>query len=239
MPITAADETSHQPSGRPAWHESWGVEAFLADGSLGLRMEFVLWPDQNRSAFSMLLVRRDAPVVWLNESEAPLPTAGLEVRASGLWMAFVPQVPLDHFTADLEAFALELDHPDDALGDGYGRRVPVACELEWLHTSTDLAHAAPIGEPIGEGGGYRLPGRVLGDFQIGHEDLEIDGWGWRTHTWGEQAPTDPWRGRSNDGDWALGDDLGLVIGWGWGLHHQQHRLVETERGLGWRSELAR
>ena len=235
MALSAADEAPHPPSGRPSWHESWAVEAFQADGSLGLRMEFVLWPDQNRSGFSMLLVRPDAPVVWLNESEAPLPNHGLEVRASGLWMAFVPQVPLDHFTADLEAFALELDHPDDALGDGYGRRVPVAGEMEWLHTPHDLTH----GSAVTDGNGYRVPGRVLGDFQVGHEDLEITGWGWRTHTWGETAVTDPWRGRGRAGDWSLSDDLGLVIGWGWGLNGQQHRLVETEAGIGWRSELAR
>lgn len=205
------------------------VEVITEDAAVGIRMELRVQPDQNRSQFSTLLVRAEQPVVWLEETEAPLPNPGLELRASGLWMEFIAQDPLHHFTADLEAFALELDDPADAVGTGYGRRVPVACELEWQ------TRADP--EPIV--GGYRVPCFVLGDFQVGHETLEIDGWGWRSHTWGENVPVDPFRGRVHGElspeSFELDPALGLVVGWGHGLDGEVHRVVETTTGLAWTS----
>lgn len=223
-------EQAQRPSGRPAWYESWVVEVVTDDGAIAIRMELRVRPDQNRSQFSTLLVRRDKPVVWINESEAPLPNPGMELRASGLWMEFIAQDPLQHFTADLEAFALELEDPADAAGTGYGIRVPVACELEWQ------TRADP--EPVV--GGYRVPCFVMGDFQIGHEDLQIDGWGWRSHTWGEAIPVDVFRGRLTGEltpeSFSADPGLGLVMGWGHGLDGEIHRVVETTNGMGWRSE---
>jgi len=230
-PIGPEFDRPQRPSGRPAWYESWVVECVTDAADVGIRMELRVRPDQNRSQFHMLLIRPGERLVWLDESEAPLPNPGLEVRASGLWMEFNPQVALEHFTADLEAFALALDDPLDAAGDGYGHRVPVACELEWQQR----------GDPVVVPGGYKVPAFVMGDFQIGHEDLQIDGWGWRSHTWGEDIPIDPFRGREFGSDPQAGDDwdhdasVGLVIGWGLGLDGEHLRLVESNTGIGWRT----
>ena len=66
----------------------------------------------------------------------PRPTAGLEIRADGLWASLLCETAFEHWSLGLEAFGLRLD--DDAVGDDppawadlVGERLPVGFDLEW------------------------------------------------------------------------------------------------------------
>jgi hypothetical protein len=106
------------------------------------------------------LARPGHDLVVLAEPDAPPPRAGLEVRASGLWADAIEEEPGERWTIGLEAFALAVDHPDDAVG----RRVPLGYDLEWERTGPAV--------------GGRVPAHVHGEVLVEDEviDLDADGW---------------------------------------------------------------
>ena len=145
------------------WAESWYGDFAAPDGSLGGYAQLTLWPNLGRSWFWSALVGADRQPVYLVETDAPLPRPStLELRAPGLWTEFIEQIPDEHFTVDLEAFAVALDDPEEVFGLGWGDRVPYGLELEWEAEagSLDVVH-----------------GQVL----VGDEVIELDGRGRRFH----------------------------------------------------------
>ena len=66
----------------------------------------------------------------------------------GVWLSVVCETPGEHWSLGMEAFALEVDDPDDELG----HRVPLGFDLEW-----------------------EAPGRVHGEVLIDDERHEVDG----------------------------------------------------------------
>ena len=90
----------------------------------------------------------------MRDHDVPPPRQGLEIRAEGLWCELFCETPGDHWTCGLEAFAVRLDTPDDALraGGEIGERVPVGLDLEW-----------------------EAPEIVHGDVLVGREQWTIDG----------------------------------------------------------------
>jgi hypothetical protein len=106
------------------------------------------------------VVRPGRDLVVLSEPDAPRPRAGMEVRAPGLWADAIEEEPGDRWTIGLEAFALAVDHPDDAMG----RRVPLGFDLEWERTGPDSAG--------------RAPARVHGEVLVEDDALELDAEGW-------------------------------------------------------------
>lgn len=98
---------------------------------------------------------RHAVVLW--EPEAPVPRPGsLELRSSGLWVDAVCEEADARWTIGVEAFALEVDDPDDVVGV----RIPLGFDLEWERTGPD------------EGG--RVPARVTGEVLVGDAALGLD-----------------------------------------------------------------
>ena len=167
------------------WAESWYCDFAAPDGSLGGYAQLTLWPNLGRSWFWSALVGPDRQPVYLVEADAPLPRPStLELRAPGLWTEFIEQIPGEHFTVDLEAFAVALDDPEEVFERGWGHRVPYGLELEWeaVVGSTDNVH-----------------GLVL----VGDESLELDGHGRRFHWQGLPA----WWER----EWVNGPIDGLLV----------------------------
>lgn len=167
------------------WAESWYGDFAASDGSLGGYAQLTLWPNLGRSWFWSTLVGADRQPVYLVETDAPLPRPStLELRAPGLWTEFIEQIPDEHFTVDLEAFAVALDDPEEVFDRGWGERVPYGLELEWEAEpgSLDVVH-----------------GQVL----VGDEAIELDGRGRRFHWEGLPA----WWDR----EWTNGPTDGLVI----------------------------
>jgi hypothetical protein len=72
-------------------------------------------------------VTHDGRLLVIRDDGIPRPRAGaLDIRADGLWLSLVDEGD-GRWTLGLEAFALEVDDPDDERGT----RVPLGLDVEW------------------------------------------------------------------------------------------------------------
>jgi hypothetical protein len=132
------------------------------------------------------------PLVTVVEPDVALPASGrsLEVRAQGLWADHNCETPFEHWSYGLEAFAVRLDRPEDALDDGRGERVGLGYDLEW-EAPSGQSPSRPSAVLDG-GEGYRQAGRVHGEILIGADTYELEASGVRSHWWGTRSwPPDP------------------------------------------------
>jgi hypothetical protein len=111
----------------------------------------------------------------------PRPTAGLEIRADGLWASLLCETPFEHWSLGLEAFGLRLDL--DAVGDDppaysdlVGERLPVGFDLEWELTGPPA--------PLIDGRGYRQTGTLFGELLVLRDRIEVEATCTREHAWG-------------------------------------------------------
>lgn len=179
MPAALAeDEFRHEPGPDLLWNESWYLDFFNDDGSLGGYVRMGLYPNLGVTWYWACLVGMDRPLVTVIEHEAPLPPEpGLELRCSGLWAEVIPQIPLEHMTVGLEAFGVGMDDPSDVYGSGWGDRTPLGFDLEW-ETDGGTFSWGEIADR------YEIPCRVHGEILVGTEVIDFDGWGQRDHSWG-------------------------------------------------------
>ena len=107
------------------------------------RLRLECYPNQKTAWFWTYLVlpTLTGPVV-VRDHEVPLPRQGLEVRAEGLWCELWCETPLEHWTYGLEAFAVNLEAPEDALTGEIGERIPIGLDLEWEIDGPIHAHRA-------------------------------------------------------------------------------------------------
>jgi hypothetical protein len=141
---------------RWAWLGPDGSEA----GHLG--MTFL----GDRVEVTASLARAGHDLVVLHEPDAPVPRAGSrEIRASGLWADAIEEEQGRRWTIGLEAFALAVDHPDDAVG----RRVPIGFDLEWERSGPDADR--------------QTPALVHGEVLVETDSLDLDAAGW-WRSWG-------------------------------------------------------
>ncbi len=158
--------------------ELYQFELWSATGTeaVALRVELWTWPAQRQAWFAAHLFRPGSALVTLTE-QAPL-RSGLELRASGLWADHNIEIPFEHWSLGLEAFALEVDHPTDERG----LRVPLGYELDWEMQPTQRRATV---------GGYEQPARVRGELLVGADRYELDADGWRGHRQMTSLPTQP------------------------------------------------
>jgi hypothetical protein len=161
------------------------------------------WPAAGRTACWAALVGTGRPLLTVVEHDGPpLRTAGLDLRAEGLWSDQICETPLEHWTVGLEAFGVELDDPAEAFRGCRGNRAALGLDVEWESRAADLV-------PLP--GGYELPCEVHGEVLIGAEQLVVDdGWGRRRHTWGT---ADPVGGGTAGRVWGRFDDGVPFAGW--------------------------
>jgi hypothetical protein len=198
----ADDEARHEPGTARWWSDAWHLDAATHDG-VGLTVRLDCYPNLGRAWYWTYLLLPDlrGPVV-VRDDDVPLPRQGLEVRADGLWAELWCETPLEHWTYGLEAFAVRLDHPGDALRGELGERVPIGLDLEWevegpLHTHRE-------DWPVR---GYVEPGLVHGEVMLGRERFELDARGEYHRSWGVRD----WRAA---GSWSVacaGEDLALHV----------------------------
>lgn len=196
---TAEHERRHSPDDVELWNESYYLDWFTEDGSLGGYLRIGFYPNMNRIWYWGCLVGRARPLVMVTSHDVPLPKhpQSLEVRTEGIWADHSVDAPLEQMSVNLEAFALELDDPTDMYREPRGTRVPFGFELDFV---TD--RAAYLWPPIQDR--YEIPCSVHGTVQVGSEVIEVDAWGQRDHSWGH--PRDWWgmgwfwsAGRLDDG----------------------------------------
>ncbi len=174
------------------WEESWHFDFISTDGDVGASLRLGRQPSQGLAPVWGCLVRKGHPLVHLVDHEVPLvrETDSIGVRGEGLWADAVCETPFDHWSVGLEAFAIELDDPKEALGQARGDRTGMGFDLEWETTWPVASFELPNLK------GYQMMCRVHGEVLIGSETLAIDGWGQRQHIWGFP----PWRA----GAWCWG-----------------------------------
>jgi hypothetical protein len=144
--------------------ESWDVQWGDAGGQGGF-VRLALHPDERVVWYWAYLWRPGLGPVVVRDHEVPLPRGrSLEVRAEALWAELVCETPGEHWGIGLEAFAVALDTPDDALTGEIGERIAFGLDLEW--------------EATGAGGRGRVRGNVL----LGRDTIAVDTPGPFTHS---------------------------------------------------------
>lgn len=137
------------------WRWSWSGPSGTEAGHLGMTR------GPGSASVTASLARPERDLVVLAEPDAPAPRPGsMEIRASGLWADAIEEEVGERWTIGLEAFALEVDHPDDTVG----RRVPLGFDLEWERSGPD--HDG------------RTPARVHGEVLVEDEAIDLDAEGW-------------------------------------------------------------
>ncbi|HEX2849319.1 MAG TPA: hypothetical protein VHN98_02145 [Acidimicrobiales bacterium] len=180
MTPDARHERRHDPEAAPLWNESWYFDFAAPDGSLGGYVRLGLYPNLGVSWYWAYLVGDDRPLLVVRHHEAALPRGDvLEVREEGLWAALHCETPHEHWSVQLEAFAVGLDDPAQAYEPGgeRGDRVPLGFDLEW-------EAAAPVHDTVERLGRYEQTCTVTGEILVGDERIELDGTGQRDHSWG-------------------------------------------------------
>ncbi len=179
-----ADELRHAPSGDDReWCEVFTLDFVAFDAGAAGSVALVLHPARGACTFWACLVGRDRQFLTIVEPELALPR-DLELRAPGLWAEIQCLVPFDHVMFGLEAFAVGLDDPADALGKLWGDRVPFGIDLEWDTASPE--DVRPIART--DSHGYEMPCLVHGEVLVADERIEFDGFGSRAHHWGGSLP---------------------------------------------------
>lgn len=193
--IDPGDEARHTPDrGVELWNESYYLDWFAADGSVGGYVRIGFAPNLGRVLYWACLVEPGGPLVTVLENEVAAPSSptSLEVRHEGLWADHVVEEPTQRMVCHLESFGLELDDPVEVYRGGFGRRVPFGFELEW-ETDRNGYQWPPVAPR------YEIPCRVRGEVAVGDRRIEVDGWGQRDHSWG--AARDWWSMRWH---WSAG-----------------------------------
>jgi hypothetical protein len=173
----AADEGRHADGGVEEWSFAFDGDHVAGHIVLALsvtegRASFLF--DGALDGFGRIVVADEAVPL-------PRPTAGLEIRADGLWASLLCETAFEHWSLGLEAFGLRLD--DEALGDDapgwsdlVGERLPVGFDLEWE------LRGPP--EPLVDGLGYRQAGTLFGELLVVRDRIEVDVTCAREHAWG-------------------------------------------------------
>ncbi len=188
MPFPPTDERPHPPGAGSWWQETWVFDLWTPDG-LGAFTWLTLVPNQRRAWYWAVLVRPGEPVLYLADVDVPLPRSGLEVRSEGLWASHECEVAFEQWTVANEAYAVALDHPDDALGRAHGRPAPgrlrhrvvrgggpgAAGGHDWLPPGRHggRTRRAAAGAPGGRGA--RLPVALVGRAAPGSDGSDASG----------------------------------------------------------------
>ena len=187
MTVDPQDEGRHEPDAADElWNESWYFDFAAADGSLGGYVRVGLYPKLGTTWYWAYLVGEGRPLIAVRDHEVPLPKGdSLEVRAEGLWADTVCETPNEHWSVNLEAFAVALDDPAEAYRSERGDRVGFGLDLEWVE-------AAPAQMSTGLPR-YEQACAVQGEVLVGDERIQVDGFGERDHSWGHRDWwTMPW-----------------------------------------------
>ncbi|MET0729023.1 MAG: hypothetical protein ABWZ76_12070 [Acidimicrobiales bacterium] len=178
MALTRADERSHAPGEERRWEESWYFDFTNRDATLGGYVRLGLHPNLGVAWYWACLVGDHRPLVTVLDHDVRLPKApSLAIRADGLWADHTVEIPYEHMTLGLEAFAVAVDDPAEVYGRLRGARVPLGFDLEW---ETDRGAVYPsIGTT-----GYEVACDVHGQILVGDEVIAFEGLGQRDHSWG-------------------------------------------------------
>jgi hypothetical protein len=185
-------------SGAAPPDEAWGFEWGTADGNGGF-VRLSLHREERVAWYWAYLFRPGLGPVVVRDHEVALPRGrALEIRADSLWSELVCETPGEHWSIGLEAFAVALDTPEDALTGEIGERIAFGLDLEW-ETTGDAAQDGVA------------PGRVRGEVLLGRDKISVDTPGPFVHTVGDLGFSDGTIISWDDGSWSWSQPLNAAI----------------------------
>jgi hypothetical protein len=190
----------------PLVDEAWGFEWGTADGDGGF-VRLALHRTKRVAWFWAYLFRPGIGPVVVRDHEVTLPRgAALEIRADALWSELVCETPGEHWSIGLEAFAVGLDEPADALHGEIGERIALGFDFEWETTGD------PFASEVGGMAFDEQPGVVRGEVLLGRDRIPLDTAGRFEHSTGGGGGADASFRASvawDDGSWwSLRDGSG-------------------------------
>ena len=176
--MTTIDERVHQP----IVAEEWTFEWWSADGDLAGATMYRLGADHRFADYAWGVFRRGSPILHVVQDGIRRRADPMIAKAPGFWAEFTCEAPFEQWTLGNETHAVELDDPNEALGRGFGRVVPMASDLEWYAT------AEP--EPLADG--YRQLGVMLGDIETATGVVTVQEVpSVRSHRWSTESVLEP------------------------------------------------
>jgi hypothetical protein len=211
--LAAADEGLHEPGPERLWNESYYFDFAAPDGSVGGYIRLGLYPNWERAWYWACVVRPGQPTVLLADNAAALPAPWTTTLQTDRYVATQAITgPLSSARVNLDATASVLAEPAAAYGDpGGAKPAHLVLDLEW-------ATAGGV-YPYKDLPRYEIPCRVFGTVRLDGDELVVDGYGERDHSWGER---DWWQiswlwssGRLSDGTAFHGmqANIGFAIPW--------------------------
>lgn len=167
--------------GTGRWVDRHELLTTADDGTRAIALSVSADPGRRAAVFQLVVIGLDPKPVVLVEQAIPLPVDRWELRASGIWADHVCETPLEHWSYGLEAFALVVDDGRELLDRGYGHRVPLGWEIEFVGDADRVVSAQPLSE---RAGGYTQPGRVDGELLSATGSHPFTGPALRRHRWG-------------------------------------------------------
>lgn len=147
-------------------------------------IQFACHRDRNLAAFHTVVQPRGAAASWGSDplviAVADLaPPRRWEFRTSGLWAEQVCERRDVHWSYGLEAFALQIDRPDELVRRGYGLRTALGWELDLEIESSTPTEGLVVQH-----------GTIDGLLLIGTDEFPISGPARRIHGWGQTETLD-------------------------------------------------
>ncbi len=182
----------------PGHVESWTFDFWSpADDGAALAgfVGLTFHPRPGRAWCWAALVGAGRPYLLVRDLDLDPPRRpGSRQLRGSLWADANCETPHVHWSVGLEAFAVALDDPAEALGAERGDRTGLGIDLEW----------EAGGPPDGGAGGYAAAAVVHGEILVGAgqdvETITFDGAGLWRHRWGDRNPPLP---RARRADSAL------------------------------------
>lgn len=176
--VTTVDERRHAAGPERLWCESIDFDFFAPDASIAGWVRLDLYVNLGVAWYHALLVGPGRPTVAVADCTVPLSRAGSwAIRTEGLWADHTCETAVEHWSIGNEAFAIAVDDPAELYApEPRGERIPLGLDLEF-EADGEADHDATTTR-------YELPCRVHGEILVGDEQIELDGWGQRHHSWG-------------------------------------------------------
>lgn len=212
--LVAADEGMHENSGEPNFNESMYFNFFDAGRRLGGFVRIGNRPNEGHAETTICLYRPDGSVLF-NFERAPIEDNG-RFEAGG--MRFAVETPFERLQVSYAGKAcllrepLAMAEPRRAFRDNPFVPVELALGIEGVGP---MFGGEPTEQRPGEmefaRGHYEQHHRAVGRLTIDGEELAVDGYGLRDHSWGPRSWQAPRSYRWLTAN--FGPDLGFMGSW--------------------------
>jgi len=183
-------EFNHVPDASPNFNESVYTNAFDPANAFGGWMRLGNRVNEGYAELSVCLYLPDGRIAC--QFQRPAITANDRFEAGGI--SYTVNEPLKSVTMRYDGDLIIVDDPDDLRNpqELFARGPRLPGHVSWTHEAESPVHG---GEPADDTvqtmygrdfslGHFNQHGRARGVIRVGEESWEIDGHGWRDHSWG-------------------------------------------------------